>query len=241
MIRAALGLAPAQEQAFAREFETWWTGRERGTTLCRGRARSTKRRGARRLREGGRRTALADAAQQSRPCSARRLCTRLSPRTRRARGLGHLRGRGRRLGSALVPLASAIALAHAGAVPPRGIGSTSAVGRYATGASLAAVRHPDLRLRRLRQQFKLLAIQTERAQITKAPGFVRGREVRSGSGVQPRRGCRDPAHACARSRRRRRVTGRYSGLACSAQGHALKTPTTRGGRTLSEPQKPALV
>ena len=84
------------------------------------------------------------------------------------------------------------------------------------------------------------AIQTERAQITKARGFVGGREVRGGSGVQPRRGCRDPAHACARSRRRRRDTGRYSGPACSAQGHALRTPT-RGGRTLSEPQKPALV
>ena len=84
------------------------------------------------------------------------------------------------------------------------------------------------------------AIQTERAQITKARGFVGGREVRSGSGVQPRRRCRDPAHACARSRRRRRDTGRYSGPACSAQGHALRTPT-RGGRTLSEPQKPAVV
>ena len=31
-------------------------------------------------------------------------------------------------------------------------------------------------------------VQTERAQITKARGFVGGREVRSGSGVQPRRG-----------------------------------------------------
>ncbi len=84
------------------------------------------------------------------------------------------------------------------------------------------------------------AIQTERAQITRARGFVGGREVRSGSGVQPCQGRDDPAHACARSRRRRRDTGRYSGPACSAQGHALRTPT-RGGRTLSEPQKPALV
>ena len=83
-------------------------------------------------------------------------------------------------------------------------------------------------------------IQTERAQITKARRFVGGREGAAGAGVQPRRGCRDPAHACACSRRRRRDTGRYSGPACSAQGHALRT-RTRGGRTFSDPQKPALV
>jgi hypothetical protein len=31
MIRAALARERAEEEAFAREFETWWTGRQRGT------------------------------------------------------------------------------------------------------------------------------------------------------------------------------------------------------------------
>lgn len=134
--------------------------------------------------------------------------------------------------------------AHMGLVVLAGGPGNSFCQPSARRMKLAGASRPGALSRGLRggrrERRRAAPIQTERAQITKARGFVGGREVRSGSGVQPRRGCRDPAHACARSRRRRRDTGRYSGPACSAQGHALRTPT-RGGRTFSEPQKPALV
>ena len=69
--------------------------------------------------------------------------------------------------------------------------------------------------------------QTERAQLTKARGSVEPVEVRIGSGVQPCRGRDDPAHACARSRRRRCDTGRYSGSHASVPP-ALKSNERSG-------------